>query len=136
MTSEPIEARSPEGLARAYFDAVHAGDSARLAALFAEDAVLRFPTLDPIVGREAIRTFYANVFTFYAKRSDQVTRWFHADDAVAAEIHFEGLTGDGKNVVFDAVDLFTVSGGKIARIEIYYDSASVLRMLGTLPNKS
>lgn len=134
--SESAETLSPEGAARAYFDAVHAGDTGRLASLFTDDAVLRFPTLDPIAGREAIRAFYANVFTFYARRSDRVTRWFHAENAVAAEIHFEGRTSGGKDVVFDAVDLFTVSGGKITRIEIYYDSARVMQMLGTLPSQS
>ncbi len=133
--SESGQPLSPEGAARAYFDAVHAGDAEGVAALFTDDAVLRFPMLDPIVGREAIRAFYANVFNFYTRRSDQVTRWFHGESAAAAEIHFEGRTSSGKDVVFDAVDLFTALNGKITRLEIFYDSARVLQMLGTLPSQ-
>jgi ketosteroid isomerase-like protein len=135
MSASP-QGPSPELAARAYFDAIHAGDVDRLADVFSEDAVLRFPTLDQIAGREAIRGFYSNVFTFYTRRDDSVTRWFHGEDSVAAEIHFEGHTNTGKDVVFDAVDVFTVSGGKITRLEIFYDSARVLQMLGTLPSQS
>ena len=135
MTPSP-QPLSPELAARAYFDAVHAGDADRLATVFSEDAVLRFPTLDPIQGRAAIRAFYANVFVFYTHRADRITRWFHGEDAVAAEIHFEGHTNTGKDVVFDAVDVFTVAGGLITGLEIFYDSARVLQMLGTLPSQA
>ena len=127
-------ANLPESTARTYFDAVHNSDLDLLASVFAPNAALRFPTLDPVVGRDNIRAFYANVFAFYVRRHDEVTCWMTSgSDTVSAEIHFEGTTSEGKTAVFDAVDVFTVNGGLIQELRIYYDSYKVMKMLGTLP---
>ncbi|MBI3948832.1 MAG: nuclear transport factor 2 family protein [Acidobacteria bacterium] len=125
-----------ETIVRAYFDAIHDGRLDDLAALFAENASLHFPLTEPIVGREAIRQFYAGVFAFYTKRSDHTSRYFLSEDGgVAAEIHFEGTTSTGQDVVFDAVDVFDIGEGQIQKLQIFYDSARVLKMLGSLPNQ-
>jgi len=127
---------SNQAVVRSYFDAIHSGELDNLASLFAEDASLHFPLSEPIVGRGAIRQFYEGVFNFYSKRSDHVSRLFFSEDgSVAAEIHFDGTTSTGKEVTFDAVDLFTVAQGKIQKLQIFYDSAKVMKMLGTLPNQ-
>lgn len=135
----PLSARtSPaEAAARAYFDAIHAGSTEGVAKAFAEDAEVHFPSREPVVGRANIAAFYADVFKFYIHRHDEVTRWFHsADGLAAAQIHFEGTTNTGRDVVFDAVDVFTEKNGVIQRLWIVYDSARVLQMLGALPGKS
>lgn len=121
-------------VAKAYFDAVNETRLDDLGRVFAENATLSFPMLDPIVGRRAIRAFYAGVLEFYPKRLDEVTRWFVSEAGdVAAEIHFEGETATGRSVVFDAVDLFRVREGEIQELRIFYDSAKVMRMVGELP---
>lgn len=125
-----------ETVVRSYFDAIHGGELDKLAVLFAEDASLHFPLSDPIVGRAAIRKFYQGVFNFYSKRSDRLNRFFFSEDgSVAAEIHFDGRTSTGKDISFDAVDLFTLAKGKIQKLQIFYDSAKVMKMMGTLPNQ-
>jgi ketosteroid isomerase-like protein len=121
-------------VARAYFLAVNETRLDDLAACFAEDARLEFPTLQPVVGRKNIRDFYAGVLQFYPQRRDEVTRYFTSPAGdVAAEIHFEGRTATGRDVVFDAVDLFTIQNGRIKLLRIFYDSAKVIQMVGELP---
>src|SRR5512146_1152892 len=96
-------------VAKSYFAAVNETRLDDLAAVFAPHGVLSFPMLEPIQGRQAIRDFYAGVLQFYPRRYDEVTRWFVSGTGdVAAEIHFEGRTATGRDVVFDAVDLFTI----------------------------
>lgn len=121
-------------VAKAYFAAVNQKQMDDLAAVFAEDGVLTFPMLSPIKGRNAIREFYTGVLQFYPKAFDGVTRWFVSEAGdVAAEIHFEGRTATGRDVVFDAVDLFTIKDGLIQDLHIFYDSAKVQQMIGELP---
>jgi len=123
-----------ERIVRAYFAAVNETRLGDLVALFAPDASLHFPMSDPIVGREAIGQFYANVLQFYPERFDDVRRLFFSPEGdVAVEIHFEGTTQTGRRVVFEAVDLFTIREGRIQRLQIFYDSARVLEMIGALP---
>ncbi len=121
-------------VAKRYFSAVNETRLDDLAAVFAEDGVLSFPMLAPLEGRKAIRDFYAGVLEFYPKRHDDVTRWFVSDSGdVAAEISFAGSTATGREVAFDAIDVFTVKSNLIQRLTIYYDSAKVMQMLGELP---
>jgi ketosteroid isomerase-like protein len=135
--SQTSAANPAELAARAYFNAVHAGDTEALAQAFEEDAEIRFPTREPVAGRANIAAFYADVFKFYVKRHDEITRWFSSPDGlVAAQIHFDGTTSTGREVTFDAMDVFTQKNGRIHRLWIVYDSASVLQMLGALPGQS
>ncbi len=96
--------------------------------------MLHFPVLEPLRGREAIKNFYAGVLQFYPKRYDDVTQWFTSEQGnVAAYIHFEGRTQTGNDVIFDAVDVFTIRDGMIQQLQIFYDSIKVQQMVGTLP---
>jgi ketosteroid isomerase-like protein len=129
-----MAAEDPVEVARAYFTAINETRLDDLAAVFAEKARLSFPMLDPIEGRGAIRDFYQGVLEFYPERRDEVTRYFVSEGGdVAAEIHFEGKTANGRPVIFDAVDLFTVAHGLIQELKIFYDSAKVMQMVGELP---
>ncbi len=121
-------------VAKRYFSAVNETRLDDLAAVFAPEGVLHFPALDPLRGRQAIRNFYAGVLEFYPKRYDHVTQWFTSEQGnVAAYIHFEGRTATGNDVVFDAVDVFTIKDGMIHQLQIFYDSIKVQQMVGTLP---
>jgi ketosteroid isomerase-like protein len=121
-------------VAKSYFAAVNETRLGDVAGVFAADGVLSFPMLPPIEGRKAIRDFYAGVLQLYSKRYDDVTRWFVSEAGdVAAEIHFEGQTSTGRDVIFDAVDVFTIKNNLIQKLNIFYDSAKVLQMVGDLP---
>jgi ketosteroid isomerase-like protein len=121
-------------VAKRYFSAVNETRLDDLAAVFAPDGVLHFPALAPLRGRQAIRDFYAGVLQFYPERFDDVTQWFTSEQGnVAAYIHFAGQTATGNSVIFDAVDVFTIAGGLIQQLQIFYDSISVQQMVGALP---
>lgn len=125
-----------EHVVRSYFAAINDTRLDDLAGGFAEDASLHFPLTDPIVGRENIRRFYEGVLEFYPTRYDDARRFFFsADGSVAVEIYFEGRTATGRDVAFDAVDLFTIAEGRIQKLQIFYDSAKVMEMIGGLPNQ-
>lgn len=127
-------AQDPIAVAKAYFSAVNETRLDDLAKVFAEDARMEFPQMEPILGRQAIRDFYAGVLQFYPERFDKVTRFFaDGQGGTAAEIHFEGKTLTGRPVVFDAVDLFRVKDGEIQELRIFYDAKKVLEMVGDLP---
>lgn len=129
-----MASQDPVAVAKAYFSAVNETRLDDLAKVFAEKARLEFPQQEPVVGRQAIRDFYAGVLQFYPERFDKVTRYFaDGQGGVAAEIHFEGKTMTGRPVVFDAVDLFRVSKGEIEELRIFYDAKKVLEMVGELP---
>lgn len=118
-------------VARGYFAAINETRLEDLGNVFAPNAVLKFPMLEPICGRTAIKEFYAGVLSSYPKRFDKVTRWFVGESGdIAAEIHFEGETQTGRPVVFDAVDVFRISDRHILELLIFYDSAKVNRMAG------
>jgi hypothetical protein len=123
-------------VAKRYFDSVNHTRLEDLAAVFAEDALLTFPGVKPIRGRKAIRDFYAGILSFYPRRFDGVTRWFVSDCGdVAAEIHFEGRTLSNREVIFDAVDVFTIKNGLIQDLHIHFDNNTVARMVGEVPRE-
>lgn len=129
-----MSAQDPVDVAKAYFSAVNAKRIDDIGKVFAECAVLEFPQIGPVAGRQAIRDFYAGVLQFYPSCFDRVTRFFSdGQGGVAAEIHFEGTTATGRSVIFDAVDLFRVSGSEIQELRIFYDAKKVLEMVGELP---
>ena len=129
-----VAAADAVAIAKRYFSAVNETRLDDLAAVFAPDGVLHFPAQDPLRGRDAIRNFYAGVLDFYPKRFDDVTQWFTSQQGnVAAYIHFEGRTATGSDVIFDAVDVFTIRDGMIQQLQIFYDSIKVQQMVGTLP---
>ena len=128
--------RASEQIVRNYFEAINHTRLDDLAEVFAEDAELNFPMMHPIIGREPIRQFYEGVLNFYPKRYDDARRFFFSDTGdVAVEIHFESVTATGQEVIFDAVDLFTIVDGHIKKLHIFYDSARVIKMIGRLPTK-
>jgi ketosteroid isomerase-like protein len=58
-TLAALEARQAE-----FLEAMAARDAGRVAALFAEDAVLHVANMPPVEGRDAITGFYGNLFGF------------------------------------------------------------------------
>ncbi len=129
--------RDSEPVVLAYFKAVDEMRLDELMRLFDEHASLHYPLSEPIVGKENIRSFYQGVFMKYARGKDHIKRLYFSDDCgVAAEIFFEATLKTGKEVAFEAVDLFTISNSKIQRIQVNYDSAKVMQDIGPPPTPS
>ncbi|OYR50546.1 DUF4440 domain-containing protein [Halorubrum sp. Ea8] len=104
----------PEGLARAYYDALDAGDYERLRALLAPDFAQRRPD----------RTFEGrDRFVAFMRDERPMTDTTHAVDAVypsgpGVAVRGRLLDADGDEV-FAFVDVFDVADGRLASLETY-----------------
>jgi uncharacterized protein len=113
----------------AYFDAINAEDWDALAGLWTPDAELHAPGARPRQGREAILAYYLRLLAGWAEHTDRPGRRITEADTVVVEISFTGTMAQGRPVAFDAVDLFDLSGPRIRRLSIWYDTAAVLRQV-------
>lgn len=104
--------KNPEEVVTAYFAAVTDGDPARVAGLFAADAVL-VNAAGTLNGSDAISRMYHNGM---AKNTMQPApgQLLVADERVAVEID---LTTNGQTVKL--CDIFTVRNGEIISLVIY-----------------
>ena len=112
MTAPPTA--DPEGLARAYYDALDAGDYERLREL-----------LDPdFVQRRSDRTFEGrDRFVAFMRDERPMTDTTHAVDAVypkgpGVAVRGRLLDADGDEL-FAFVDVFEVTDGRLAALETY-----------------
>ena len=110
------------------------------AALNAEDwdlmASVLHPELDlvpcgsrPRIGSEKAIAMFQKIFERFPVHQDNPTRFLESGSTVVVEISFAGATQDGREVAFDAVDIFDVADGRIVRLSQWFDSASLAAML-------
>ncbi|MEE8601441.1 nuclear transport factor 2 family protein [Euzebya tangerina] len=112
-----------------YFESINAEDWERLRLLLADDVVVRAPGVDPVRGGLGAVAYYASVLADYPEHQDQPTRFLVADDVVTVMIDYTGRTSAGVDVAFQAVDVFTVADGRIAEVQIWYDTLAVRRQV-------
>ncbi len=109
-----------------YFHAVNTEDWELMRGLWHADAELRVVgRSEPRRGVPAILEHFPLILRGYAEHRDTPTRVLHADPLVLVEIHFAGRTRKGRAVEFDALDVFEVDGGRIRRLQTWYDTAHV-----------
>jgi steroid delta-isomerase-like uncharacterized protein len=127
---------------RAYLGAWNDRDAERIAAFFTQDAVYADHGAGATaVGREGIRAHAARVHAGFPDLRFELVRAAHGDDFTAGEWRsrmthlgrFEGLGPTGRVVESGGVDVATLDGGLIARLDSYYDGAEIMRELGLLP---
>lgn len=114
---------------RTYFETINAEDFERLSALWSPSAELRAVGSRPRRGRDEIMTFYHGLFRPWATHVDRPTREVIAGHVVVCEIEFEGVTHAGKALAFEAVDVFDLVDGAIARLTTWYDLSWVRSQL-------
>ena len=114
-------------LATRFFDAVEAGDIATVRACYADDAVIWHnsdrleQTADD--NAEVLRGFVARIPTRrYAKR-----RLRAFDGGFVQQHELQGTRLDGVQVTLSCCIVCEVRGGRIARLDEYFDSAEVAR---------
>lgn len=117
---------------RRYFAAVNEDRFDDLGDLFAPDIVLE-------MGGAARREGVADAIGYYPRalaalpvHDDEAVSTLTSDDGrrVAVEIVFTGTTGDGRPLVFPAVDLFDLDeDGRISRLRSFYDTTYVATAL-------
>jgi ketosteroid isomerase-like protein len=113
----------------AYFDALNAEDLDALLGLWAPAAELRAVGSRPRQGRDEIGAYFRPLFEPWAAHLDRPTRWIVAPDTVVVEVRFSGTTLAGKELAFDAVDVFDLGDGLITRLTTWYDLAWVRKQL-------
>jgi ketosteroid isomerase-like protein len=113
----------------AYFERLNAERWSDLLDLFHEDAELAAPGGRPRRGRAAIEAYYRAALAPYPEHLDAPGRVLVDGDAAAVEIRFTGRLATGAPLAFDAVDVFDVREGRIARLTSWYDSHGVRRAL-------
>ena len=102
----------------AWLDAYKAADFDRLAALYAEDALVMAPGREPLKGRGAIRNLFAEDFKYVPKRS--ITLKSLQVDAPSTllmdsgEYTFDGVSTEGKpvHIVGNYITVFKNVDGK------------------------
>lgn len=112
-----------------YFEAINSEDFDGLSAMFAPDVEIHTTGAEPVVGREAALAHFRSVLSHYPEHLDAVTRWIEAEDAVVCEIAFTGRLADGREIRFDALDVFDADDRGITRVATWYDTRSVARQV-------
>jgi steroid delta-isomerase-like uncharacterized protein len=70
----------------------------------------------------------------YAHASDpKAAFWWNGYGTHTGPLEPPGLAATGKTIEFDGVDFHEYRDGKVARLRIVFDMASVMRQLGVLP---
>lgn len=112
-----------------YFAAINTEDFDGLAGVFAPDVEIHTTGADPVRGRDAALAHFRSVLANYPEHHDAVTRWIEATDAVVCEIAFTGRLADGREVRFDALDVFDGDERGLTRVSTWYDTRSVARQV-------
>jgi ketosteroid isomerase-like protein len=117
---------------RRYFDGLNNEDWKDFTGIWTDDAELVGVGARTRKGRDDVMTYYSNVLVPYPVHYDDPYAIHVSGDIVTVEIAFRGETHEGVPVEFEAVDVFTMRDGKIARLTTWYDIERV-RKLATRP---
>jgi ketosteroid isomerase-like protein len=106
-----------------YFCCLDAEDWDGMADIWCEDGQLRAVGARPRNDRDAVIGYFGKLFTPWVEHADRPTRLLicEREEAVVAEVTFIGTTRDGREVSFDAIDVFDLRAGRIARLTNWYD---------------
>jgi steroid delta-isomerase len=113
----------------AYFAAMGALDSDRMAAVFAANGVLDYPGRPTVHGQAAARAFYQGVVGAMTTARAVALEVFPADSGAAVKWQLEFTGKNGRTVRFDGINVYDINEqGEVERLRVYYD-ASVLAPL-------
>ena len=112
-----------------YFAHINAEDWSAFAQLWDDRSELQAVGSRPRQGATEIEAFYRSLFTPWRAHQDLPVRVLPSGDAVTVEVHFDGVTHDGREVAFDAVDVFDLEDGRIRKLSTWYDLVLVRRLL-------
>lgn len=120
---------TPEDVVTAYIACLNEEDWEAFADLWHDDAEFRAVGARPRCGRSEITAFFRRLFDPWAVHLDTQRRVISSGDVVTVEVDFVGTTPDGRQIEFDAVDVFDIENGRISRLSNWYDLAYVRMLL-------
>jgi steroid delta-isomerase-like uncharacterized protein len=99
------------------------------------------PTGEVYDGEEEVRRYYKTTRAAFPDQRNEVHALYHADDAVVVEFDLlgthrgplRGIPPTGREFRCRMVALFLFEGERIVCERVYYDTATILRQLGLLP---
>lgn len=112
-----------------YFAHINGEDWPAFARLWDDRSELQAVGARPRHGAAEIEEFYRGLFTPWSKHRDLPVRVLPSGDTVTVEVHFDGTTHDGRELAFDAVDVFDLEDGRIRKLSTWYDLVLVRRLL-------
>lgn len=127
-TAQVLPQAKAEQWARTLYDgAVDRKDAVGFAAVFADDAWMRFGNNDPVVGKQNIEAAIAGFFTMIAALDHDTTGIFSHGDALILEAKVTYTRHDGRKVTIPAVTIMRLVAGKegplVKRCQMYVDLA-------------
>jgi steroid delta-isomerase-like uncharacterized protein len=96
---------------------------------------------DPSDGEAAVRDLWHELLTAFPDFHVETGKTHHADDAVIGEgrvsgTHtgpFAGIPATGRRIAYPVVGIFEFDEDRLVCEKVYFDSATILRQLGVLP---
>jgi len=132
-------------VARSYFEALGRADRNAQTDWYADDASGHIYGVIGPAGKGEMRSFFHDLFNAFPDFRLEILDLVVDDDRAAVRWRatgtfngsrsFQGLEPTGKHIEIEGCDMVWVKDGKIARIEAYYDTASMARQVGALPPK-
>ena len=106
-----------------YFTCLDTEDWDGMTEIWAPNGVLRAVGARPRDDREGVIGFFSKLFDPWPVHRDRPERLIvsEEDQTVVAEVVFTGTTPDGRDVRFEAIDLFDFEEGLIRRLTNWYD---------------
>lgn len=123
------DAANAERTIYAYFECLDTEDWERMRTLWTDDCEVRAVGARKRHGVEEALGLFKNMFVPWAAHRDQPTRVVLADATAMVEVTFSGTTRDGREVSFEAVDVFDLRNDKIHRLSNWYDIAYARKVL-------
>jgi predicted SnoaL-like aldol condensation-catalyzing enzyme len=115
-----------------YFDCLDREDWQAMRSIWHEHAQLRAVGARPRDDRDSVIEFFSKLFKPWPQHIDKPVRLIisEPDQTILAEVQFIGQTLDGRQVVFDAIDVFDFADdGRIRKLSNWYDIDYARRMI-------
>lgn len=142
-----LEREFVEDFARRYDEAWASRDPERVASLCTEDVVWSDPALrEPLHGREGVRRFVAESFRmapdfsvdstdapFISPTGPRVLQSYRMQGTMTGPWVFLDMAPTGRRFQIEGIDSWEMRDGLIARYGTFWDTASMSRQLGVLP---
>ena len=122
--------------------ALNTHDLDALVSYWTEDGIFDFvPLAEPLVGKEAIRGFFKDVFAGFPDFGTTEGRVLVGDNVVVAEHsttgthqgEWIGIPATGNYVTGPHIDIYEFEGDKVKRLTTYMDVATLLIQMGAMP---
>ena len=131
------DAETMRAVCMRYFNCLDTENWDGMRECWTEDGTLKATGGRPRSNREEVIEYFAKIFVPWQVHEDRPIRLVisEPDQTVMAEVQFSGTTADGREVVFDAIDVFDFSpDGRIRKLSNWYDIDYARRMVA--PPKS